>query len=120
VYVALIHTSKATGGKRFLNTLERLTARGDLHTWNVQRKKPLTLVHSQRPAIRVTFLLAGTRDFTRGLGAYRVLPQPAVLATVSAGPTADQALGFLVGMLARKADTLGVASISIPLADSRP
>src|SRR5439155_18028630 len=105
-----------TGGKRFITALSQL-AKKELHTWRVQRNSPLTLVHSQRPGIRATFAVAGTAEFKRAVSGYRILPQPAALATVTKDSTGDQVLVFLLGMLARRAGTLGVATVIIPLAD---
>jgi len=72
--------------------------------------------------IRVTFVPAGTPGFSRAaragaLGAFRN-PEPTLLATISDGPSADRVLGFVVGMLTRHAQPLGVSGVGIPLTGS--
>jgi hypothetical protein len=42
-------------------------------------------------------------------------PVPALVATIKDGPSADRVLGFLVGMLTRHAEPLGVSGVGIPL-----
>jgi hypothetical protein len=115
VYVALIYTAKVTGGKTFLSALQRMTERGERRTWAIKRKKPLTLIHTRHPGVKVIFALAGTKDFSTGMLGLRALPEPAAIATVSSGETSAQVLGFLVGMLAREAKGLGLVSTHIPL-----
>jgi hypothetical protein len=51
------------------------------------------------------------------LGAFRN-PEPTLLATISDGPSADRVLGFVVGMLTRHAEPLGVSGVGIPLTGS--
>lgn len=119
MHVAFIYTGKVTGGKPFLSTLQRRTDRGELRTWKVKRKQPLTLVHTQYPGVYVEFAISGTKRFVRAIGAFRLLPEPGVLASIPAGPNSAQVLGFLVGMLAREAEPFGVASVSIPLSDPK-
>ena len=51
------------------------------------------------------------------LGAFKN-PEPALLATVSDGPSADRVLGFVVGMLTRHAEPLGVSGVGIPFGKS--
>jgi hypothetical protein len=67
----------------------------------------------------VTFVPAGTPAFSRAaraglLGAFKN-PEPTLLATISDGPSADRVLGFVVGMLTRHAEPLGVSGVGIPL-----
>ncbi|TMF58041.1 MAG: hypothetical protein E6I22_02785 [Chloroflexi bacterium] len=116
-----IYAGKDPGGKRFLTTLQRRISRQEIRAWEVRRKKPLTLVHSgdRYAAVRVTFAPAGTPTFSRAaragaLGAFRT-PEPALLANISSGSSADRVLGFLVGMLTRHAEPLGVSGVGIPL-----
>ena len=114
MYSLLIYTSKVTGGKPLVTSLRRL-AKKELHTWKLVRSQPLTLEHSQRPGVQVIFALAGTGRFKTAMRGFRLVPEPSVLAVVTGTTATDQVLGFLIGMLARRAPTLGVASISIPL-----
>jgi hypothetical protein len=123
VHVA-IYTGKDPGGKQFLSTLRRRIERQEIRAWEVRREQPLTLVHSgdRYTKIRVTLTPAGSRGFalaTRqgALGAFRD-PQPDLLATISDGPSADRVLGFLVGLLTRHSEPLGVEGIGIPLKKS--
>jgi hypothetical protein len=116
-----IYAGKDPNGKRFLTTLQRRISRQEIRAWEVRRKSPLTLVHSgdRYAAVRVTFAPAGTATFSRAaragaLGAFRS-PEPALLATISGGSSADRVLGFLVGMLTRHAEPLGVFGVGIPL-----
>ncbi len=51
------------------------------------------------------------------LGAFKS-PEPTLLATISDGPSSDRVLGFVVGMLTRHAEPLGVAGVGIPLTGS--
>ncbi len=118
-----IYTGRDPGGKRFLSTLERRIGRQEIRAWEVRRKSPLTLVHSgdRYAGVRVTFFPSGTRSFARvardgKLGAFRS-PEPTLVATI-AGPTqVDRVLSFLVGLLTRHAEPLGVEGIGIPLTD---
>jgi hypothetical protein len=123
VHVA-IYASKDPGGKRFLTTLQGRIARQEIRAWEVRRKQPLTLVHSgERYArVRVTFQPAGSTGFARAaragaLGAFRN-PEPALVASISEGASADRVLGFLVGLLTRHAEPLGVEGVAIPLQKS--
>ena len=108
------------GGARFLSTLARRIERQEIRAWELRRMKPLTLVHSgERYAkVRVTFTPGGLRGFSRGtkemLGAFHN-PAPTIVATISEGPSADRVLGFLVGLLTRHAEPLGVTGVGIPL-----
>jgi hypothetical protein len=120
VHVA-IYAANDAGGKRFLSTLQRRIERQEIRAWEVRRKKPLTLVHSgeRYAAIRVTFMPAGSRGFGRvtregALGAFRD-PEPTLVAGISSGPSSDRVLGFLVGLLTRHAEPLGVDGVGIPL-----
>src|SRR5437667_8759993 len=95
-----------------------------MRAWQVRREAPFTLLRcgARYTKIRVTFVPAGTPTFSRAaragaLGAFRN-PEPALLATISEGPSADRVLGFLVGMLTRHAGPLGVSSVGIPLSAS--
>jgi len=105
-------------------TLQRRLKNEDIRAWQVQKKVPFTLVHSgdRYTKIRVSFVPAGTPTFSRAaragaLGAFRN-PEPALLATISDGPSADRVLGFLVGMLTRHAEPLGVSGVGIPLSQA--
>ena len=118
-----IYTGKDPGGKRFLSTLERRIEREEIRAWEVRRKNPLTLVHSgdRYAGVRVTFIPSGTRGFARvaregKLGAFRS-PEPALVATINGASSVDRVLGFLVGMLTRHAEPLGVAGVGIPLTE---
>jgi hypothetical protein len=118
-----IYTGKDPGGKRFLSTLERRIEREEIRAWEVRRKSPLTLVHAgdRYAGVRVTFTPAGTRGFAKvaregKLGAFRS-PEPALVATIAGASQADRVLGFLVGMLTRHAEPLGVEGIGIPLTE---
>ena len=93
----------------------------EIRAWQVRKTAPLTLIHSgdRYTKIRVTFTPAGTSGFTRAarsgaLGTFRN-PEPTLLATISDRPSADRVLGFLVGMLTRHAEPLGVSGVGIPL-----
>lgn len=116
-----IYTERDPGGKKLISTLQRRLKNQEIRAWEVQKASPLTLVHAgdRYTKIRVTFVPAGTPTFTRAaragsLGTFRD-PQPALLATISEGPSSDRVLGFLVGMLTRHAGPLGVAGVGIPL-----
>jgi hypothetical protein len=118
-----IYVGKDPGGKRFLSTLERRIGRQEIRAWEVRRKKPLTLVHAgeRYAGVRVTFVASGTRGFARvakegKLGAFRS-PEPALVATIAGGSSVDRVLGFLVGMLTRHAEPLGVEGVGIPLTE---
>ena len=118
-----IYTGKDPGGKRFLSTLERRIEREEIRAWQVRRKSPLTLVHSgdRYASVRVTFAPAGSRGFAKvakegKLGAFRS-PEPALVATIAGTSQVDRVLGFLVGMLTRHAEPLGVEGIGIPLTE---
>lgn len=120
VRVAIFAANDA-GGKRFLTTLQRRIDRQEIRAWEVRRKQPLTLVHSgeRYTGVRVTFMPAGSSGFSRAtregaLGAFRD-PAPTLVASISSGPSADRVLGFLVGLLTRHAEPLGVDGIGIPL-----
>jgi hypothetical protein len=117
-----IYADHDPGGKKLISTLQRRLKNEEIRAWEVQKRAPLTLVHSgdRYAKIRVTFVPAGTPSFSRAaragaLGAFRS-PEPALLATISDGPSADRVLGFLVGMLTRHAAPLGVSGVGIPLA----
>jgi hypothetical protein len=118
-----IYAGKDPGGKRFLSTLERRIEREEIRAWEVRRKSPLTLVHSgeRYAGVRVTFIPSGTRGFARvakegKLGAFRS-PEPALVAVIAGASSVDRVLGFLVGMLTRHAQPLGVDGIGIPLTE---
>ena len=118
-----IYARKDPGGKRFLGALARRIDRQEIRAWEVRRKKPLTLVHSgeRYASVRVTFFSSGTRGFARvakagNLGAFRS-PEPAVVASIAGGSSVDRVLGFLVGMLTRHAEPLGVDGVGIPLGE---
>jgi hypothetical protein len=118
-----IYTGPDPGGKRFLSTLERRIEREEIRAWEVRRKSPLTLVHSgdRYTGVRVTFATSGSRGFVRlakdgKLGAFRS-PEPALVATIAGSSSVDRVLGFLVGMLTRHAEPLGVEGIGIPLTE---
>jgi hypothetical protein len=118
-----IYARKDPGGKRFLSTLERRIKRQEIRAWEVRRTNPLTLVHSgERYArVRVTFVQSGTRGFARvakdgKLGAFRS-PEPTLVATIVGTSSVDRVLGFLVGLLTRHAEPLGVEGIGIPLTE---
>jgi hypothetical protein len=118
-----IYTGKDPGGKRFLSTLVRRIDRQEIRAWEVRRKNPLTLVHSgdRYAKVRVTFIPSGTRGFARvaregKLGAFRS-PEPALVATIAGTSSVDRVLGFLVGLLTRHAEPLGVEGIGIPLTE---
>ena len=118
-----IYAGKDPGGKRFLSALQRRIDRQEIRAWEVRRKNPLTLVHSgeRYAGVRVTFVPSGTRGFARiakegKLGAFGS-PQPALVATIAGGSSVDRVLGFLVGMLTRHAEPLGVEGVGIPLTE---
>ena len=118
-----IYTAPDPDGKRFLSTLERRIQREEIRAWEVRRKSPLTLVHSgdRYTGVRVTFAASGTRGFAKlakdgKLGAFRS-PEPALVATIAGTSSVDRVLGFLVGMLTRHAEPLGVEGIGIPLTE---
>jgi hypothetical protein len=103
--------------------LQRRIDRQEIRAWEVRRKNPLTLVHSgeRYAGVRVTFVPSGTRAFARvakegKLGAFGS-PQPALVATIAGGSSVDRVLGFLVGMLTRHAEPLGVEGVGIPLTE---
>jgi hypothetical protein len=119
-----IYADRDPGGKKLIATLQRRLKNEEIRAWQVQKKAPFTLVHSgdRYTKIRVTFNPAGTSSFSRAakagaLGAFRN-PEPALLATISDGPSADRVLGFLVGMLTRHAGPLGVSGVGIPLSQT--
>jgi hypothetical protein len=116
-----IYVMADPSAKRFLTTLQRRIDRQEIRAWEVRRKQPLTLVHSgdRYAAVRVTFAPAGSRGFLRAaregtLGAFSN-PEPTLVASITEGPSADRVLGFLVGLLTRHAEPLGVEGIGIPL-----
>ena len=116
-----IHTASDPQGARFLTTLQRRIAKEEIRAWEVRRKSPLTLVHSgdRYADVRVAFTPAGTRTFAKAaaegaLGAFRD-PEPALIASVTGGASADRVLGFLIGLLTRHAKPLGVTGVGIPL-----
>ncbi|TMC97767.1 MAG: hypothetical protein E6I58_07180 [Chloroflexi bacterium] len=118
-----IYTGKDPGGKRFLSTLERRIGRQEIRAWEVRRKSPLTLVHSgdRYAGVRVTFIPSGSRTFARvakegKLGAFRS-PEPSLVATIAGSSQVDRVLGFLVGLLTRHAEHLGVEGVGIPLTE---
>ena len=83
----------------------------------------MTLVHSgdRYASVRVTFFRSGTRSFARvardgKLGAFRS-PEPTLVATIAGPSQLDRVLSFLVGLLTRHAEPLGVEGIGIPLTD---
>lgn len=116
-----IYADRDPGGKKLISTLQRRLKNEEIRAWEVQKRSPLTLIHSgdRYKKIRVTFVPAGTSGFSRAaragaLGAFKN-PEPTLLATISDGPSADRVLGFLVGMLTRHAAPLGVSGVGIPL-----
>lgn len=120
-----IYADQDPGGKKLIATLQRRLKNEEIRAWQVQKKSPFTLVHSgdRYTKIRVTFVPAGTPNFARAaragaLGAFRS-PEPALLASISEGPSSDRVLGFLVGMLTRHAGPLGVSGVGIPLNQSK-
>ena len=119
-----IYADRDPGGKKLIATLRRRLKNEEIRAWQVKKTAPFTLVHSgdRYTKIRVTFVPAGTPMFSRAaragsLGAFRN-PEPALLATISEGSSADRVLGFLVGMLTRHAGPLGVSGVGIPLSAS--
>ena len=119
-----IYADRDPGGKKLIATLQRRLKNEEIRAWEVKKKAPFTLVHSgdRYTKIRVTFVPAGTPTFSRAaragaLGAFRN-PEPALLATISDGPSADRVLGFVVGMLTRHAGPLGVSGVGIPLSQT--
>jgi hypothetical protein len=69
----------------------------------------------------VTFIPSGTRSFARvaregKLGAFRS-PEPSLVATIAGNSQVDRVLGFLVGLLTRHAEHLGVEGVGIPLTE---
>lgn len=119
-----IYADHDPGGKKLIATLQRRLKNEEIRAWQVQKKAPFTLIHSgdRYTKIRVSFIPAGTPSFSRAaragaLGAFRS-PEPALLATISDGLSADRVLGFLVGMLTRHAGPLGVLGVGIPLGPS--
>ncbi len=118
-----IYARKDPGGKRFLTTLERRIERQEIRAWEVRRKNPLTLVHSgdRYAKVRVTFVPSGTRGFARvtkdgKLGAFRS-PEPTLVATIVGPSQVDRVVSFLVGLMTRHAEPLGVEGIGIPLTE---
>jgi hypothetical protein len=116
-----IYADHDPGGKKLVATLQRRLKNEEIRAWEIKKKAPLTLVHAgdRYAKIRVTFVPAGTPTFSRAaragaLGAFRT-PEPTLLATITDGPSADRVLGFLIGMLTRHADPLGVSGVGIPL-----
>jgi len=108
-----IYTKGSTD--RFLTTLKRRIKNTEIRAWEVRASSPLALVHAgERYAkIRVTF--SGPHPPRRlSLGTF-ASPPPGVIATIKDGPSADRVLGFLVGMLTRHAEPLGVSGVGIPL-----
>ena len=106
-------------GTRLLSTLRRRIKRAEIRAWEIRREQPLTLVHSgdRYAAVRVTLSGSNSAGFRRalsGLGAFKAQP-PSLIATVSTGPASDRVLGFLVGLLTRHAEPLGVSGVGIPL-----
>ena len=119
-----IYADRDPGGKKLIATIQRRLKNEEIRAWQVKKTAPFTLIHSgdRYTKIRVTFVPAGTASFSRAaragaLGAFRS-PEPALLATISEGPSADRVLGFLVGMLTRHARPLGVSGVGIPLSAS--
>ena len=68
-----IYTSNGTAGSRFLSKLQiavrgwpsQLKGRSPITSWKPKAKKPLTLVHSKIPGLRIEFLSYGTKAFVR-------------------------------------------------------
>jgi len=119
-----IYADRDPGGKKLIATLKRRLKNEEIRAWQIQRQAPFTLVHAgdRYAKIRVTFVPAGTPTFSRAakaglLGAFKN-PEPALLATISDGQSADRVLGFVVGMLTRHAQPLGVSGVGIPLSRS--
>ncbi|HET9846966.1 MAG TPA: hypothetical protein VFR68_00200, partial [Candidatus Dormibacteraeota bacterium] len=93
-----IYADRDPGGKKLIATLQRRLKNEEIRAWQVQKKSPLTLVHSgdRYTKIRVAFVPAGTPTFRRAanagrLGAFRN-PEPTLLATISDGPSSDRVL----------------------------
>ena len=110
-------------GTRLLSTLKRRIKRAEIRAWEIRREQPLTLVHSGERYARIRVTLTGSKSagFRRALaelGAFQSQP-PSLIATISPGPSSDRVLGFLVGLLTRHAQPLGVSGVGIPL-DQRP
>jgi hypothetical protein len=101
--------------ERFLTTLRRRIQNAEIRAWEVRAAKPLTLVHAgdRYTKIRVTFSGA-TPARRQTLGTFAA-PAPALVATIKDGASSDRVLGFLVGMLTRHAEPLGVSGVGIPL-----
>ncbi|MEA2635516.1 MAG: hypothetical protein QOJ33_43 [Chloroflexota bacterium] len=119
-----IYADKDPGGKKFIATLKRRLKNEEIRAWQIQKLAPFTLIHAgdRYTKIKVTFVPAGTPGFKRAanaglLGAFKS-PEPTLLATISDGPSSDRVLGFVVGMLTRHAEPLGVAGVGIPLTGS--
>ncbi len=116
-----IYVQRDPNGKRFLATLRRRLDRAEIRAWDVRKRAPLTLVHAgeRYEKVRVTFAPVNTvrpsPSVRARLGAFAT-PPPTLVATISEGPSADRVLGFLVGLLTRHSEPLGVAGIGIPLA----
>ncbi len=116
-----IYAERDPGGKKLISTLQRRLKNEEIRAWVIKKASPLTLVHAgdRYAKIKVTFVPSGTSSFSRAaragaLGGFRT-PGPTLLATISGGPSADRVLGFLVGMLTRHAEPLGVSGVGIPL-----
>jgi hypothetical protein len=106
-------------GTRLLSALKRRIKKAEIRAWEIRREQPLTLVHSGERYARIRVRVAGskTAGFRRAmadLGAFKAQP-PSLIATISAGPSSDRVLGFLVGLLTRHAEPLGVSGVGIPL-----
>ncbi len=124
-----IYTRKGTLGKRFMSVLKILIegrkserrGRSRIDTFYIQRRRPLVLMHNNQqryPGTRVTVLPAGTSEFARVLGAVSLepaLPEPVLMAHITDDDPDDSLMEKFVGMLARHARSLGVASIYILL-----
>src|ERR1700704_4927640 len=119
-----IYADRDPGGKKFIATLKRRLKNEEIRAWQIQKLAPFTLVHAgdRYTKIRVTFVPAGTPSFSRAaraglLGPFKT-PDPTLLPPIWDGPSADRVLGFVVGMLPRHAQPLGVSGVGIPLSRS--
>jgi hypothetical protein len=117
-----IYTSKGTAGSRFLSKLQiavrgwpsQLKGRSPITSWKPKAKKPLTLVHSNIPGLRIEFLTYGTKAFDRAyddLDLASVDPQAPDVLALYEGPIAR--LELVLGMMARHAKDLGIGTLLI-------
>ena len=109
-----IYVTNDPDGKRFLTTLKRRIDKEQIRAWELRRQSPLTLVHSGERYAKVRVTIGRKPTGLSRLGAF-ASPPPTLVATISEGPSADRVLGFLVGLLTRHAQPLGVSGVGIPL-----